>query len=150
MALIDEINEQIKQAMKDKNMTALNALRGVKSAMKYKQVESGASGGELDDAAILHIIQKEVKKRKDSIEQFKQGNRMDLVAEEEAQLAVIEKFVPSELSDSELEDIVKSVIAETGAASKKDMGNVMKNLMPKVAGRADGKRVNVIVGKLLS
>jgi uncharacterized protein len=149
MALLDEIKEQIKQAMKDKNQTALNALRGIKSALQYKQVEPGA-GGELDDAAVLQVIQKEIKKRKDSIEQFKQGNRADLVAEEESQLAVIERFAPKEITDSELEEIVKTVIAELGASTKKDMGNVMKHLMPRVAGRADGKRVNSIVGSLLS
>ncbi|MFA6450372.1 MAG: GatB/YqeY domain-containing protein [bacterium] len=147
MALIDEINELMKQAMKDKNQTALNALRGIKSALKYKQVESG---GEIDDAMTLSVIQKDVKKRKDSIEQFKQGNRPDLVAEEEAQLAVIEKFVPGEMSDAELEEITKAVIAELGASSKKEMGAVMKALMPRLAGRADGKRVNQVVGALLS
>jgi uncharacterized protein len=150
MALIDEINEMMKQAMKDKNQTALSALRGIKSAIKYKQVESGGPATELSDAIVLQIIQKDIKKRKDSIEQFKQGNRADLVAEEEAQLAVIEKYVPTELSDSELEEIVKAVIAETGASAKKDMGNVMKVLMPRIAGKADGKRVNQIVGSLLS
>ena len=150
MALIDEINEQMKQAMKDKNQIALDALRGIKSALKYKQVEAGGPSTELNDATVLQVIQKEVKKRKDSIEQFKQGNRADLVAAEEAQLAVIEKFVPNELTDAELEEVVKSVIAELGASTKKEMGNVMKNLIPKVAGRADGKRVSQLVNSLLS
>jgi hypothetical protein len=149
MTLYEQINEQIKQAMKDKNQCALNALRGVKSALKYKQVETGGPNVELDDAAALQVIQKEVKKRRDSIEQFKQGNRDDLVKEEERQLAVIEKFVPKEMTDTELEEVVKAVIAELGASTKKEMGVVMKNLMPRVAGRADGKRVNRIVSGLL-
>jgi len=150
MSLYEQINEQLKQAMKDKNQIALNSLRGLKSALKYKQVEMGDPNVELDDVVVMQIIQKEVKKRKDSIEQFKQGNREDLVKEEQGQLEVIEKFVPKEMTDAELEEVVKSVIAELGASTKKEMGLVMKNLMPKVAGRADGKRVNQIVNNLLS
>ncbi len=150
MSLYEQINEQLKQAMKDKNQIALNSLRGLKSALKYKQVEMGGPNVELDDVVVMQIIQKEVKKRKDSIEQFKQGNREDLVKEEQGQLEVIEKFVPKEMTDAELEEVVKSVIAELGASTKKEMGLVMKNLMPKVAGRADGKRVNQIVNNLLS
>ncbi len=147
MSLIEEIGEQLKQAMRDKDQVALAALRSIKSALQYKQVEPGAK--ELDDAAVLQVIQKEVKKRKDSIEQFRQGNREDLAAAEIAQLAIIEKFVPQEMSDEEIAELAKAAIAELGASTKKEMGAVMKALMPKVAGRADGKRVNQIVGSLL-
>jgi len=147
MSLTEEIGEQLKQAMRDKDQVALAALRSIKSALQYKQVEPGAK--ELDDAAVLQVIQKEVKKRKDSIEQFRQGNREDLAAAEIAQLAIIEKFVPQEMSDEEIAELAKAAIAELGASTKKEMGAVMKALMPKVAGRADGKRVNQIVGSLL-
>ncbi len=148
MSLQEEIGEQLKQAMRDKDQTALAALRGIKSALQYKQVEPGAK--ELDDATVLQVIQKEVKKRKDSIEQFRQGNREDLAAAEEAQLAIIEKYVPREMSDAEIGELAKAAIAELGASTKKEMGAVMKTIMPQVAGRADGKRVNQIVGGLLS
>jgi len=147
MSLTEEIGEQLKQAMRDKDQVALAALRSIKSALQYKQVEPGAK--ELDDAAVIQVIQKEVKKRKDSIEQFRQGNREDLAAAEIAQLAIIEKFVPQEMSDEEIAELAKAAIAELGASTKKEMGAVMKALMPKVAGRADGKRVNQIVGSLL-
>lgn len=148
MVLLEQINELLKQAMKDKDQAALNALRSLKSAFKYKEIEAGG-GGELAEGDLLSVIQKEVKKRRDSIEQFRQGGRDDLVAVEEAQLAVIEKFLPKELSDEEIEAKAKAVIAELGASTKKEMGNVMKKLMPEMQGRADGRRVNQIVSNLL-
>jgi len=141
-----QIDEALKQAMREKNETAMNALRSVKSAVKYKKAETGADP---DEPTILQVIQKEVKKRRDSIEEFKNAGRADLVDREVAQLAVIEKYMPKELSDEEIEELAKASVAETGASTKKEMGLVMKSLMPKVAGRADGKRVNAIVQKLL-
>jgi uncharacterized protein len=148
MALMEQIGGMMKQAMKDKDQNALNALRSLKSAFKYKEVEAGG-GGELSEGDMLQVIQKEVKKRRESIEQFKQGGRQDLVGIEEAQLAVIEIFLPKELADDEIEAKAKAVIAELGASTKREIGNVMKKLMPEMQGRADGKRVNQIVSKLL-
>ncbi|HOO56449.1 MAG TPA: GatB/YqeY domain-containing protein [bacterium] len=146
MSLLDDVMNDLKQAMKDKDTVALNTLRSIKSAVEYKKAEAGKDP---EEGEILQVIQKEAKKRKDSIAQFRQGNREDLAEKEEAELKIIEKYLPAEMSDAELEEIVKKVIADVGAGSKKEIGKVMSQLMPLVRGRADGKRVNQAVGKLL-
>jgi hypothetical protein len=146
MPILDKINEQIKQAMKDKDVTMLDTLRSLKTALKNKQVELMR---DLDEGESLQVIQREAKTRRESIEQFREGGREDLVAKEEAQLKIIDSFLPAEMSDAEIEEKAKAVIAELGASTKKEAGKVMSKLMAELKGRADGKRINAIVGKLL-
>ncbi|MBI3881553.1 MAG: GatB/YqeY domain-containing protein [Verrucomicrobia bacterium] len=147
MPLADEISSQIKAAMLAKDADRLGALRLLKSAIGYVAIEKKVDV--LPDADVLAVIQKEVKKRRDSIAQYTQGNRADLAAIEQKELAVLETFLPKQLTPEELEALVRAAIAETGATSKKDMGAVMKAATAKAAGRADGKTLSGLVGKLL-
>jgi uncharacterized protein YqeY len=147
MPLLDDINAQLKQSMLAKDGERTAALRLLKSAIGYVQIEKKNEA--LPDADVLAIIQKEVKKRRDSIEQYEQGGRADLAAKEKSELAVLETFLPKALSPEELEALVKAAIQEAGATSKKDMGAVMKLANAKAAGRADGKTLSGIVSRLL-
>lgn len=147
MPLLDDINAQLKQSMLAKDGERTAALRLLKSAIGYVQIEKKNEA--LPDADVLAIIQKEVKKRRDSIEQYEQGGRADLAAKEKSELAVLETFLPKGLSPEELEALVKAAIQEAGATSKKDMGAVMKLANAKAAGRADGKTLSGIVSRLL-
>ena len=146
MGLLDTINEKLKEAMKSKDETALDTMRALKSAVNYLKAESGKDP---DDKEILLAIRKEAKKRKDSIEQFKSAGRDELAAREEAQLKIIESFLPREMSDEQIEAKAKEVIEQVGALSKKEMGKVMGKLMAELQGQADGGRVKDIVLKLL-
>ena len=105
---------------------------------------------ELDDQEVLRVIQKEAKQRKESIDEFTKGNRQDLVEKEQAELSVISAYLPEEMSDAELEAIIKDVLDETKVTSTNDIGIVMKTLIPKIEGKADGKKANSIVRNLLS
>jgi Uncharacterized conserved protein len=124
-----------------------NALRGLLTAIKNKEKDLKRAP---NDAEILQIISSQIKQRKESIEQFKSGGREDLAEKEAHEIAVLEKFLPKQLSQEELEAIIAECIQETGATTVKDMGKVMKAVMPKVAGRADGKLVNELVRAKLS
>ena len=146
MAIQDEILQKLKEAMKSKDENALNALRSLKSAIGYKKVESD---GELTDSDVIQVLRKEAKNRKDSMEQFKQGGRDDLVEREKAQLEVIEQFLPQEMDDAAIEKRVKEVIDELEISSKKEIGKVMGKLMPELKGRADGNKVKSIAMDLL-
>jgi uncharacterized protein YqeY len=134
MSLKEKINEDMKTAMKARETERLAAIRLLMAAMKQKEVDERA---EMTDTLILSIIDKMVKQRKDSIEQYKAGNRADLVAKEEFELSVLAHYMPKQLTAEEVGAIIDAVIAETGAAGAKDMGKVMNALRPKVAGRAD-------------
>jgi uncharacterized protein YqeY len=147
MPLLEDINAQLKQSMLAKDGERTGALRLLKSAIGYVQIEKKTET--LSDADVLAIIQKEVKKRRDSIEQYEQGGRPELAAKEKTELTVLETFLPKALSPEELEGIVKAAIQEAGATSKKDMGAVMKLANAKAAGRADGKTLSGIVSRLL-
>jgi len=146
MGLLDDINQQLKEAMKSKDENALNTLRSIKSALNYRKTETG---GDLEEADVVEVLRKEAKKRKDSIEQFRQGGRDDLVEREQAQLEVLDRFLPEEMGDEQIEARAKEVIEEMGASSKKEMGKVMGRLMPEMKGKADGNRVKNIVSGLL-
>ena len=134
MTLKERINEDMKTAMKARDTERLAAIRLLMAAMKQKEVDERA---EMTDTLVLSIIDKMVKQRKDSIEQYKAGNRPDLVAKEEFELSVLAQYMPQQLTAEEVGAIIDAVIAETGAAGAKDMGKVMNALRPKVAGRAD-------------
>ena len=147
MTLTERLQAEIKQAMIAKDADRLGTLRMLKSAIGYAQIEKKIES--LPDADVVAIVQKEVKKRRDSIEQFEKGGRPELAAKEGAEAVVLESFLPKQLSAEELEQLVKAAITEAGATSKKDMGAVMKLVQAKVAGRADGKTISGLVGKLL-
>ena len=142
MPVKQELDAALKDAMKAKDSVALDAVRAIKSAIKLAEIEAGK---ELSDEDIHAVIQKAVKQRKDSIEQFTTGARMDLVAVEEAQVAVLAKFLPAQLGEAEVAKLVEEAVTATGATGPKDMGKVMGALMPKVKGKADGGMVNRLV-----
>ena len=148
--LSQQINDDLKSAMRAKNAVALTVLRGLKSAIKYAAIEQGGADTELDDPAAVAVIRRQIKQRQDSIESFTQGGRDDLVATEKAELEVLEKYLPGGLSDDEIAAIVDQAIAETGAESRKDMGGVMKLLQERTAGRADNKTLSQLVMSKLS
>jgi uncharacterized protein YqeY len=147
MPLADQLQQEIKSAMLAKNADRLNALRMLKSAIGYAQIEKKTDA--LSDADFIAVVQREVKKRRDSAEQFTTGGRAELAAKENVEIAVLETFLPKQLSLEELETIVQVTIQEVGATDKKQMGAVMKAVQAKVAGRADGKTISGLVGKLL-
>jgi len=144
--LREQINNDMKAAMKARESTKLNAIRLITSAIKQKEVDERI---EVTDDIVLSIIEKMLKQRKDSIEQFTAGNRMDLVATEEFEVGVLQVYMPAQLSEAELAAVLDSVIADVGAVSAKDMGKVMNALRPKVAGRADiGKLSGLVKARL--
>lgn len=139
MGVKEKIMADMKEAMKAKDMMKVSTLRLLLSEIKNKEIDKR---GELTDEEIYAVIQKAVKQRKESIEQYKNAGRADLVEKEEAELKILESYLPEQLSEEELEKIIDEAIKEAGAASIKDLGKVMKIVMPKVKGRADGKIVN--------
>jgi len=146
MTLRERINEDMKTAMKAREADKLAAIRLLTSALKQKEVDERI---EITDDVVLNVIEKMLKQRKDSIEQFTAGNRLDLVAKEQFEVAVLEVYMPAQMSDAELAVVLDVVIAETGATSAKDMGKVMNTLRPRVAGRADmGKLSGVVKARL--
>jgi uncharacterized protein YqeY len=147
MSLQERISAELKAAMLARDADRLSTLRMLKSALGYAQIERKTEN--LPDADVVAIVQKEVKKRRDSIEQFEKGGRAELAAKEKQEIAVLESFLPKPLSPEELEKLVRDTIQEAGATSKKDMGAVIKAVQAKAAGRADGKTISGLVGKLL-
>ena len=147
MSLQERLSQEIKAAMLAKNADRLSALRMLKSALGYAQIERKTES--LPDAEVVALVQKEVKKRRDSAEQFEKGGRAELAAKEKQEIAVLETFLPQPLPTEELEQLVRATIQETGATGKKDMGPVIKAVQAKAAGRADGKTISALVGKLL-
>jgi hypothetical protein len=140
--LREKIADDMRDAMKARDPARVAALRMLMAAVKNAEVEKRH---ELADDEVLDVVTKEAKRRRESIEAFEKGGRDDLVTKESAELAVLESYLPERLSDDELETIVDAAIAETGAASPKQMGDVMKALMPKLRGRADGAQVSALV-----
>jgi len=147
MSLQDRISRELKEAMLAKDAEKLSTLRLLKSALGYLQIEKKAD--QLSDAEITSVVQKESKKRRDSIEQYRSGGRPELADKEARELAVLETFLPAPLSPDELEKLVRAAIQELGATTKKEMGPVVKAVQAKAAGRADGKAISSVVGKLL-
>ena len=147
MALNEQLQHEIKAAMLAKNAPRLNALRMLKSAIGYVQIEKKTDA--LSDADFIAVVQREVKKRRDSMEQYSAAGRPELAATESAEIAVLEIFLPKALAPEELEALIIATIQEVGATDKKQMGAVMKAVQVKVAGRADGKTISGIVGRLL-
>lgn len=148
MSLKDQINNDLKQAMKNKDKVALRGLRAIKSAILLAETSEGASG-ELSADEELKLLMKQAKQRKDSIAQFQENGREDLVQKEQEELEVIESYLPKQLPPEEVEAIVKAIIDETGASSVKDMGKVMGMATKKIAGQADNQLISEIAKKIL-
>jgi len=149
MGLQQLVMEEMKAAMKAKDTVALESLRAIKSALLLAQTEKGA-GTELSDADEIKMVQKLVKQRKDSAAIFNEQGRADLAEPELAQAAIIEKFLPEQLSAEDIEKVVVQTIASTGAAGMKDMGKIMGMVSKELAGQADGKTISGIVRQKLA
>ena len=149
MSLATQVDDQIKEAMKAKDADRLSVLRMLKSAIKYAVIEKYGADGAAKDEDVIAAVRKEIKKRHDSIEAFTKGGRADQAAKEQAEVKILESYLPQAMSDAELEVLVKGVIAELKATDKKAMGAVMKACQTKAAGRADNRALSALVGKLL-
>ena len=147
IASFDKLQADIKTAMKAGEKEKVKTLRVILS--EVKNISSNA-GKELTEDMFLQVISRGIKQRKDSFSQFKDAGRDDLAVKEESEIALLLTYQPEQLSREELEAIVKECVAESGAESKKDMGKVMKLVMPRTKGKADGKEINQIVGSLLN
>jgi uncharacterized protein YqeY len=147
MTLLDRLALELKAAMIAKDAERLSTLRLLKSTVGYAQIERGTEN--LTDADVVVLIQKEVKKRRDAVEQYEKGGRPELASKEKQEITVLESFLPQPLAPEELEQLVRATIQETSATSKKQMGQVVKAVQAKAAGRAAGKAISELVGKLL-
>ena len=140
--LKNRINEDVKSAMRNKDKERLGTLRLITAALKQKEVDERI---ELDDAAVLAILDKMVKQRKDSIEQFTKADRQELADKEQAEITIIQEYLPAQLSDAEIEQMIDEAMSATGASSMQDMGKVMGQLKPRLQGRAD---MGAVSGKI--
>ena len=146
MPLLDKINTDLKTAMRAKEELRLLVLRTMLSSINYAEI---AKQKKLDDAGIIEVIGKEIKQRKESIEAYDKGNRPDLSDKEKAEMAILQEYMPAQMSRDEIAAIVEKVIAEIAPKGPGDKGKVMQKLMPQVKGKADGNEVNSIVMDLL-
>ncbi len=147
MALKERLDQDQKTAMRERAQLRLDTIRMLKSAIKYREIELMKP---LDDAAILGVIATEVKRRRDSVEQYTAGHRQDLADKEDAEIAILHAYLPQQLGDDELRAKVDEAVKKVGAQGMKDMGAVMKALLPEVQGRAEGKVVSDLVKARLS
>jgi uncharacterized protein YqeY len=148
MSLLERLNSDMKQAMKNKEKDKLSVIRMVKASLQNEAIKLGTQ--ELSEDAELTVLSREVKQRKDSLHEFDKAGREDLVDKLRTELEIVELYLPKQLSEEELSEIVKETIAEVGATSKAEMGKVMAAIMPKVKGKADGSLVNKLVQQHLS
>ncbi len=152
MSLKQRIQDDMKAALRSGDKTRLGTLRQIKAKFQEREVELRAARGidyAIEDDEAIAVLTRAAKQRRESIESFRAGNRPDLVAREEAELGIIEGYLPERLGDDELRRLVREAIAESGATGARDLGAVMKAVMPKVRGRADGKEVNRVARELL-
>ncbi|TNE82206.1 MAG: GatB/YqeY domain-containing protein [Bacteroidetes bacterium] len=149
MSLFDTISADLIKAIKSRNQGDIRALQGIKAQLLLLRTEKGP-GTEVNEEDELKVLQKMAKQRRDSIEIFAKENRTDLVAKEEEELVVVERYLPAQMDDATLEIKVKEIITQTGASSMKDMGKVMGMASKNLAGQADGKRISEMVKKLLA
>ncbi|HMA17555.1 MAG TPA: GatB/YqeY domain-containing protein [Thermoanaerobaculia bacterium] len=147
MALKERLDQDLKAAMREKAELRLSTIRMLKSAIKYREIELMKP---LDDAGIEGVVAGEIKRRRDSVEQYKAGNRQDLADKETAEIAILQAYLPQQLTEAELRAKVDEAVKKVGAQGPKDMGAVMKALMPEVQGRAEGKLVSDLVKARLS
>jgi uncharacterized protein YqeY len=149
VTLAQRVDEDLKQAMREKNATKLGVLRMLKSALKYSAIEKSGAEGELNDSEAAQVIRKQVRQRQDSIESFEKGGRAELAAKEKNELSILQSYLPQPMTAEEIAKVVRETIAEVGANSKAQMGAVMKALQSTAAGRADGKTLSQEVQKQL-
>ena len=147
MTLLEKINSDLIKALKEGDKAKTTLLRGLKSDIKYKEIELGR---DLKDEDLIEVLGRAAKKHKESIEQFESGNRPDLVEKESNELEIIRQYLPKQLSEADLRGLIDAAIEETRADSPSKLGLVMKSLMPKIKGKADGKMVNRLVSERLS
>jgi|SRR5690625_4971827 len=147
MSLQERLNEDMKQAMRNKDRFKLTVIRMIRSSIKNVEINERKVP---DDQVVLDILNRELKQRKESLQEFEDAGRDDLIPDVKKEIGIIEEYLPEQLSEAELQEIVKETIKDAGASSKADMGKVMSSLMPKVKGRADGKVVNQLVQSYLS
>jgi uncharacterized protein YqeY len=147
MSLQQRVNDELKSSMLARQAVRTGTLRMLKAALGYAQIEKKTET--LSDADVMAMIQREAKKRRDSIDEFEKAGRTEMAVNEKAELEVLTEYLPKALSAEELESLIREVITEVGATSKKDMGAVMKVAQSKVDGRADGKSVSALVSRLL-
>lgn len=148
MSLESKIKEDITSAMKAKDATRLSVLRMLKAAITNTSIEKGKS--DLSDDEVLGLVQKQVKQRKESIDNYEKAGRADLVAKEKEEAEILVRYLPKQLSDEELRELIQAAIEKTSATTKMDMGKIMKEVMPQVKGRADGQAINRIAGEMLN
>lgn len=146
MSLSDRLNEDMKQAMKSQDKFKLSVIRMVRSTIKNSEIDLKRP---LDDNEVLDVLTREIKQRKDSLQEFSKAGREDLADNLSAELVILAEYMPQQLSEEEVKAIVQQTIQQIGASSKADMGKVMTALMPQVKGRADGKIINQLVQQLL-
>ena len=147
MSLEEKLVEEMKQAMKSNDKLRLSTIRMIRSALKNKEIELKKK---LEDEEVIKVIQVMVRKGEESVEQFQTGGRVDLVEKEKKEIEILKSFLPQPLSQEELLKIIDQSIQETQASSPKDIGKVMKSIMPKIGGKADGKLINQLVKERLS
>jgi uncharacterized protein YqeY len=147
MALKERLDQDMKAAMRAKAQLQLDTIRMLKSAIKYREIELMKP---LDDAGVEGVVATEIKRRRDSVEQYKAGNRQDLADKEAAEIAILQAYLPQQLGEEELRAKVEEAVKKVGAQGPKDMGAVMKALLPEVQGRAEGKTVSELVKARLS
>ena len=147
MSLKQKIDDYLKQAMIAKDAEKLSVLRFLKSALKYSAIEKKVDS--LSDPDIQQTIQKQIKQHRESIDQFTKGSRQDLADKELAEVKILESYLPAQMSDAELNSLIQEEAKAQNATSKKDFGRLMKHLNEKLQGRADGKRISEILGKIL-
>ena len=145
--LAERLTEDLKQAMKDKDKLRLSVIRMVRAAIKNAEIEKRRP---LGDDEILDVLNRELKQRQESLEEFEKAGRQDLSQQAQEEIRILRQYLPEPLDDQALAELIEVAIQETGAATKRDLGKVMSYLMPKVKGRADGKKVNQMVQQQLS
>ncbi|MBY7143343.1 GatB/YqeY domain-containing protein [Virgibacillus sp. NKC19-3] len=148
MRLLEQLNQDMKQAMKDKDKEKLGVIRMIKASLQNELINLGKEN--LSEDEELTILSRELKQRKDSLQEFKSAGRHDLVEKLDDEVNILQEYMPKQLTDDELKVIVQQAIQEVNATSKKDMGKVMSAIMPKVKGRADGAQINKLVQRQLS
>lgn len=146
--LKDQIQEDLKNAMMAKDENTLSTVRMLKSALQYYEIQKGASYSATDED-VIEVVGREIKKRKESIELYEKGGRQELADKEQNELEILRKYLPEQLSEDELRNIIDAVVSKTGASSIQDMGKVMAVIMPQTKGRADGQLVSKIVREKL-
>lgn len=146
MSLLEQLDQDMKSALKNKEKTKLSVIRMLRSSIKKEEIDKRHA---LNDDEVLEVIVREIKQRKDSLSQYENAGREDLAQKEKEEIEILESYLPEQLSEEEVRSLVQQVIQEVGATSKADMGKVMGAIMPKVKGKADGRVINRLVQELL-